>query len=51
MKELESYTLKILENDCPVRGLSDYLRTLSISVYNEDQVQTSSTFLRFMRRR
>ena len=39
MKELEHFAMKILENDCPVRGLSDYLSTTSVSVYNEDLVQ------------
>ena len=39
MKELERFALKILENDCPVRGLSEYLKKTSISAYNEDQVQ------------
>jgi hypothetical protein len=39
MKELEDFAMRILENDCPVRGLSEYLKITSISAYNEDQVQ------------
>ena len=38
MKELEFYALKILENDCPVNGLSEYLRATPVSALNEDQV-------------
>ena len=39
MKELELFAMKILENDCPVRGLSEYLKKTPINAYNEDQVQ------------